>query len=144
MTVILVKKEFVGDATFDKLKLWVIPVGIEGEKKKLTSRLLLDTGAQRTVIIPKLKEILGLQEVTEKPVRGEGATGTSQYSTAIASLEIGSINFLEVKVLVGSLPDVYSKYQIVGILGADVLQSLSLKIDYPKGILEIERLTTYY
>jgi len=144
MAVILVKKKFVGDATFDKLKLWVIPVGIQGQKRKLNFNLLLDTGAQRTVIIPKVKEILGLQEVTEEPLRGEGTTGSSKYSTAIANLEIGSINLLEVKVLVGSLPGAYSKYQILGILGADVLQSLSLKIDYPEGILEIERLTSYY
>ncbi|MDJ0555892.1 MAG: hypothetical protein QNJ68_15900 [Microcoleaceae cyanobacterium MO_207.B10] len=52
MSIILVRKEFVGNAAFDKLKLWVIPVGIEGQKRKLTFNLLLDTGAQRTVIIP--------------------------------------------------------------------------------------------
>ncbi|MDJ0517098.1 MAG: retropepsin-like aspartic protease [Trichodesmium sp. MO_231.B1] len=144
MTVILVRKEFLGDATFDKLKLWVIPVDIEDEKKKPTFNFLLDTGAERTVITPKVKEIWGLQEVTEKSVRGEGTTGSSQYSTAIASLKIGSIPLIEIKVLVGSLPGAFGKYKIFGILGADILQFLCLKINYPEGILEIERLITYY
>lgn len=44
MTVILVRKKFIGNATFDKLKLWVIPVGIKGEKRKLDFNLLRDAG----------------------------------------------------------------------------------------------------
>jgi predicted aspartyl protease len=144
MTVILVKKRFVGDATFDKLKLWVIPVTIKGEERKRDFNLLLDTGAQRTVIIPKVKENLDLLEVNQESVQGVGVTGNSQYSTVIVNLEIGSINLLDVNILVGSLPGVFSRYQIVGILGADVLQFLSLKIDYLDKLLEIERPTVYF
>jgi predicted aspartyl protease len=144
MTVILVNKRFVGDATFDKLKLWVIPVTIQGEERKRDFNLLLDTGAQRTVIIPKVKENLDLLEVNQESVQGVGVTGNSQYSTVIVNLEIGSINLLDVNILVGSLPGVFSRYQIVGILGADVLQFLSLKIDYLDKLLEIERPTVYF
>jgi predicted aspartyl protease len=139
MAVILVKKRFVGDPTFDKLKLWVIPVTIKGEERKRDFNLLLDTGAQRTVIIPKVKENLDLLEVNQESVQGIGVTGSSQYSTVMVNLEIGSINLVDVNILVGSLPGVLSRYQIVGILGADVLQLLSLKIDYLEKLLEIER-----
>jgi hypothetical protein len=140
----LVKKKFVGDATFDKLKLWVIPVTIKGEERKRDFNLLLDTGSQRTIIIPKVKENLDLLEVNQESVQGVGVTGNSQYSTVIVNLEIGSIPLVDVKILVGSLPVVFSRYQIVGILGADVLQFLSLKIDYREKLLEIERFTVYF
>ncbi|HAZ49180.1 MAG TPA: peptidase A2 [Cyanobacteria bacterium UBA11369] len=138
MSVILVRKKFVGDATFDKLKLWLIPVTIKTEQRKDTFNLLLDTGAQRTVIIPAVKEIMGL-EVAPESVQGIGVTGKSQYFTATVNLEIGTIQLLAQNVLVGSLPGVFSKYQIAGILGADLLQLLFLKMDYPERLLEIER-----
>lgn len=143
MTVILVKKNFVGDLTFDKLKLWVIPVTIKGEEIKRDFNLLLDTGAERTVILPKVKENLDLIEVSEKSVQGTGVTGNSQYSTVTVNLEIGSIPLVDINILVGSLPGLFSRYQIVGILGADVLQLLSLKIDYLEKLLEIERPFVY-
>lgn len=144
MSVILVRKEFVGDATFDKLKLWVIPVTIKFEERSHTFNLLVDTGAQRTLIDTVVSKIIGL-EVGLKPVKGIGLTGKDRYLSAKVNLEIGSISFLDQNVLVGSsLPGIYNRYEISGILGADVLQLLYLKIDYPKKLLEIERLTTYY
>ncbi len=138
MSVILVRKSFVGDETFDKLKLWVIPVTIKVEERAHTFSLLLDTGAQRTVIIPAAKEILDI-EVSQQSVKGIGVTGDYRYSTGKVNLEIGSIPLLDVNVLVGSLPGLYSKYQIFGILGADVLQLLSIKINYPEKLLKLER-----
>ncbi len=144
MSVILVRKEFVGDATFDKLKLWVIPVTTKFEERSHIFNLLVDTGAQRTVINTAVSEILGLK-VGSESVEGIGVTGKDRYFSAKLNLEIGSISFLDQNVLVGSsLPGIYNRYEISGILGADVLQLLYLKIDYPKKLLEIERLTTYY
>lgn len=144
MTVILVKKKFVGDATFDKLKLWVIPVTIKGEERNCTFNLLLDTGSERTIITPSVNKYLDLLELPEESVRGGGVTGKAQYSTVTVDLDIGSIPLADIKVLVGSLPSVFNRYQIVGILGADLLQLLSLKIDYPEKLLEIERVTVYF
>lgn len=138
MSVTLLRKKFVGDPTFDKIKLWVIPVTINVKERKDTFNLLLDTGAQRTVIIPAVKQIMGL-EVVPEPVKGSGVTGNSKYFTTTVDLEIGAISWLDINVLVGSLPGACSRYQIAGILGADVLQLLFLKIDYPEGQLEIER-----
>ena len=143
MSVILVRKEFVGDATFDKLKLWVIPVTTKFEERSHIFNLLVDTGAQRTVIDTTVSKIIGLK-VDSESVEGIGVTGKERYFSAKVNLEIGSISFLDQNVLVGSLPGICSRYEISGILGADVLQSLYLKIDYPKKLLEIERLTTYY
>ncbi len=143
MSVILVRKEFVGDATFDKLKLWVIPVTTKFEERSHIFNLLVDTGAQRTVIDTTVSKIIGLK-VDSESVEGIGVTGKERYFSAKVNLEIGSISFLDQNVLVGSLPGICSRYEISGILGADVLQLLYLKIDYPKKLLEIERLTTYY
>jgi Aspartyl protease len=138
MAVIVVQKRFVGDINLDRLKLWVIPVAIEGEQRKVTVNLLLDTGAQRTVIVPALEKILGIAMETE-PLQGIGVGGKSQYLTGAVKLEIGSISLGDLNILVGILPNLFSKYQIAGILGADILQLLSLKIDYPEKLLEISR-----
>ncbi|WP_293337230.1 retropepsin-like aspartic protease [Microcoleus sp. CAWBG58] len=142
MAVILVEKEFIGDPTFDKLKLWVIPVTINAKERNHTFNLLLDTGAQQTVIIPAVKKIMGL-EVDSESVKASGVTGKAEYSTATVNLEIGAIQFLNLNILVGSLPGMFSKYQIAGILGADVLQLIVLKIDYPKKHLKIKRAFVY-
>jgi len=142
MAVIIVQKKFIGDITLDKLKLWVIPVAIEGEQKKLTFNLLLDTGAQRTVIVPAVQKMLGI-EMGLEPVQGIGVGGKSPYLTGEVNLEIGSISLGDLNVLVGPLPTLFSKYQIAGILGADILQLLSLKIDYPEKLLEISRCLVY-
>jgi len=139
MTIIVVKKKFAGNATFDKLKLWAIPVTLKSEEREREFNLLLDTGSERTIITPKVKENLRLLEVSQQSVRGIGITGSSQYPTVTVNLEIGSISLVDINVLVGSLQAKFSRYQIAGILGADVLQLLSLKIDYPKKRLKIER-----
>lgn len=132
MSVILVRKEFVGDATFDRLKLWVIPVTTKFEERSHTFNFLVDTGSQRTVIDTVVSKIIDLK-VGRESVEGVGVTGKERYFSAKLNLEIGPISFLDQNVLVAiSLPGIYSRYQIDGILGADVLQSLYLKIDYPK------------
>ncbi len=138
MAVIVVQHRFAGDPTFNKLKLWVIPVSIQGEQRRVTFNLLLDTGAQRTVVVPVVPRIVGIQ-TEPKPVQGTGIGGNSQYLTGVVTLEIGSISLGDLNVLVGSLPGVFSRYQIAGILGADILQLLSLRIDYPEQLLEISR-----
>ena len=143
MSVILVTKEFVGDATFDKLKLWVIPVTTKFEERSHIFNFLVDTGAERTIIVTVASKIIDLK-VGLEPVKGIGVTGKNRYFPATVNLEIGSISLLDQNVLVGSLAGIYSRYEISGILGADVLKSLSLEIDYPKGILHIKRLITYY
>lgn len=139
MAVILVEQDFRGDPTFDKLQLWVIPVAIEGEKRKVTFNLLLDTGAQRTVLLPDVDKIVDIEKKPQS-IQGSGVGGASQYSTGtVRNLEIGSIALGSKDILVGILPGVFSKYNIDGILGADVLQMLCLKIEYPEKLLVISK-----
>lgn len=139
MAVIVVEHQFVGDLTFEKLGLWVIPVAIEGEQRKVTFNLLLDTGAQRTVLVPDVQKIVGMEEQPES-ILGSGVGGGSQYRIGtVKNLEIVSIALGSLDVLMGILPGGFGKYQISGLLGADALKMLRLEIEYPKKLLKISK-----
>ncbi|MDY6804541.1 MAG: retropepsin-like aspartic protease [Cyanobacteriota bacterium] len=139
MAVIIAKKK-VGnnEATFNKLSLWRIPVTIKGLEKAIAYNLLLDTGAQRTVIRPYLAEEVGIQ-LEEGSKSGVGIGGKSTYRIGNVDLEIASITLGSLNVLVGPLPGPFSKYNIDGLLGADALKMLKVELDYPGRTLEISK-----
>jgi len=144
MTVVLVQKTFVGDITFENIGLWLVPTTIRNDQEGIqhTYNLLLDTGAERTVITPLVKEYLSLVEVEQNSTTGVMTSGISRYSTVVVNLEIASIPLSDKSILVGSLPGILSTYKIDGLLGADILRQLSLKIDYPESLLTIRRIIT--
>lgn len=143
MSVILVRKRFVGDATLDSINLWVIPIAVKFEERRHYFDFLLDTGAQRTVLTPWVKQIMKLEVSIDGSTLAVSATGHSRYAETTISLEIGAINIIDTDVLVGSLPELFRDYEIAGILGADVLKLLFLKINYLEKLLEIERPVTF-
>jgi len=139
MAVIVVKHEFEGDKNFAKLSLWVIPITLTYCAKRLNVNFLLDTGAQQTVIVSDVQKLLNLPN-TNKFQQGIGISGKLNYSLGeIDNLEIGSISLGSVTVLIGTLPPIYEKYNISGLLGADLLKMLCLTIDYPQKLLAIEK-----
>lgn len=139
MAVILVKHEFEGDAIFDQLLLWVIPVIITNGEKTLTLKLLLDTGAQKTVVVPRVQQLLNIVE-SNKTQQGSGVSGNANYSVAeVDNLEIGSISLGSVELLIGAVPQPFAKYKISGLLGADILKMLCITLDYPQKLLVIEK-----
>ncbi|CCQ60869.1 retropepsin-like aspartic protease [Crocosphaera watsonii] len=85
------------------------------------------------------------QELLNLPTRGEslrgsGITGNSQYMVQnLDRLEIGSIVFSDIEILIGQLPKPFSRYQIDGILGGDILKNLTLILNYPEKRLRIEK-----
>lgn len=139
MAVIIVDHTFLGNKTLDDLSLWVTPITLHNGEKKRTIQMLLDTGAQRTVISFDAQELLNLPTRGES-LRGSGITGNSQYMVQnLDRLEIGSIVFSDIEILIGQLPKPFSRYQIDGILGGDILKNLTLILNYPEKRLRIEK-----
>ncbi len=139
MAVIIAKKK-VGqnEATFNKLSLWTIPVTIKALEKAIAYNLLLDTGAQRTVITPYVADEIGIQ-LKKGSKSGVGIGGKITYQIGNVDLEIASITLGSLDVLVGALPGAFSKYKIDGLLGADALGMLKVELDYPGKTLEISK-----
>ena len=135
MAVILIKKKVaIADETFKKLSLWVIPVEIKGVNKILTYNLLLDTGAERTVLDPKVKEEVGIELK-----QGSKRSGGLIYQMADVDIEIASIPLGNFEVLIGRLRMGIDRYNIDGLLGADVLKNLKVELNYPERLLEISK-----
>lgn len=139
MAVIVVSHEFTSDEIFDRLCLWVIPVTMTNNQKKFTFNFLLDTGAQRSLIVPSVQKFLKISNTGESQV-GSGVSGNTSYSEGeVDNLEIASIALGNVNILIGNLPQPFTTYKIYGLLGADILKMLCVTIDYPEKKLVIEK-----
>lgn len=140
MAVIVVDHTIEGNSTFEKLGLWLIPVRITGQNRTLTLDLLFDTGAQRSLLTPDIANVLGLG-LPLGEIRGVGTAGSLRYRQGtMEKFEVGSILLgTDVKVLIGKLPPCYDNYQIMGLLGADLLKVLSIELDYPEKRLVIKK-----
>lgn len=136
----ILQYKFKGNRTFEELKLCVIPVCIEGEKGKQIFDLLIDTGAQITVLTQFVANIIGIE--AKGSIKGQGVGGTSENKQGIVKIEIGkgtgeSISLGDCRVAIGRLPEKCSEYKIAGLLGAETVQEICLKIDYPSKYLEL-------
>ncbi|MBW4652036.1 MAG: aspartyl protease family protein [Kaiparowitsia implicata GSE-PSE-MK54-09C] len=136
---------------FEGLKLCVVPVLIEGKKGRQAFDLLIDTGAEVTVLSEYVAKIVGV-ELQRGSVIGQGVGSRSQYQRGmVENIEImqkmepdgqevqGKISLGRSKVAIGKLSEKFSEYSILGILGAETIQELCLKIDYPKKYLEFSK-----
>ncbi|MET0533257.1 MAG: retropepsin-like aspartic protease, partial [Steroidobacter sp.] len=105
---------YVAPTLRDKIgRVWA-PVYING---KGPFRLVLDTGANRTAVIPALANRLGTPLETN-PVKLLGATGSSMVPIIkVASIEVGDLWLGDRKVAI--VPDVFGGAE--GVLGADGL-----------------------
>lgn len=125
--------------TFNELKLCVIPIAIEGEISKQIFDLLIDTGAEVTVLTREAAQIIGLS-ITGS-LKAEGAGGTSRYTQGIVkNIEIGQqLSLGASRVAVGQLPNKFINYNILGILGAETIQEICLKVNYQRKYLEFSQ-----
>lgn len=130
-----------GIETFEEMKLCVIPVNIEGDKDKKIFDLLIDTGAEITFLIQPIADLIGIE--IQGSIKGQGTGGKSKLQQGIVkNLEIGNeteekISLGACRVAIGKLPNKFLEYSIVGLLGAEAIQQLCLKIDYPYKYLEL-------
>jgi predicted aspartyl protease len=102
----------------------------------LNARLLLDTGAGKTIIRPQLAQLAGIEPGREAPLAQITVAGGGQLSVPLVRAGTLSINeaavlAIEIGVyeVVPDLPDVD------GILGSDYLSHFTVTIDRQKGTL---------
>lgn len=114
-------------------RLLTVPVGINGE----WVTLLVDTGAERSMITEETVERLKLPRDQRFVTRSAGVGGATQSADArIDSMVLGGIAFPVGRLSVNRLgPGV----PFDGLLGADILLAFDLDIDVPGGKLSLYR-----
>lgn len=96
------------------------------------ARLLLDTGADRTVIAPRVLASAGVS-LTQgtRPGTIRGATGTADVqSVPLQSLEIGEARVANLVVVAHDI----DQAEIDGLLGRDFLDQFKVSIDSARGV----------
>ncbi len=114
-------------------RLLTVPVGINGE----WVTMLVDTGAERSMITEETVERLKLPRDSRFMTRAAGVGGVTQSADArIDSMLLGGIAFPVERLSVNRLgPGV----PFDGLLGADILLAFDLDIDVPGGKLSLYR-----
>jgi predicted aspartyl protease len=93
-------------------------------------RLLIDTGADRTLISPAAAARAGLGELAGAPVQIVGVGGRVTASEiTVPTLDIGGTRLGNFSVIVHEMPFAHAD----GLLGRDVLDSFTLTIDVAHG-----------
>lgn len=116
-------------------RLLVIPAGING----VWVTLLVDTGAERTVLAADVVTRLGLDRDRKIVTRSTGMGGTTIANDAIIpGLVLGGVRFPLTRIAVGQFrfgPGL----AVDGLLGADILTAFDLDIDVPHSTLTLYR-----
>ncbi len=99
-------------------------------------RLVLDTGAQRSAIVPQVAAQLGVPLDRSPPVRVHGATGTAITPTIdVALLKVGDVWIQPARLPV--VADVFGGAD--GLLGMDGMQQRRIYIDFRSDYVDISR-----
>lgn len=115
----------------------ILEAKIEGE----FIRLVLDTGASRTVIHSGFFDVELIPE-KEKSI-GVGSSDLESYQISIALMQIGALNLVEYKVASMDLTNVIESYKklelepVHGVLGGDILEKYQATIDYKNHLLTL-------
>jgi predicted aspartyl protease len=116
-------------------RLLVVPAGIDGR----WVRLLVDSGAERTVLAADLVAKLGLERDRKILTRSTGMGGTFTANDAIIpGLVLGGVRFPLHRIAVGEFrfgPGLAAD----GLLGSDILLAFDLDIDVPGRTLTLYR-----
>jgi predicted aspartyl protease len=116
-------------------RLLVVPAGVDG--KWLT--LLVDSGAERTVLSSEVADRLGLERDQKIITRSMGVGGIFTANDAIIpGLVLGGVRFPITRVSVGQFqfgPGLSAD----GLLGSDILLAFDLDIDVPRRTLTLYR-----
>ncbi len=98
----------------------IVRAQMEGSQGSVDLRMIVDTGAQKTMIAPELADELGVR--TRRDEMMAGATGVAAMSIVELELvRIGTEELHNVEVVVGSMPG-------LSLLGMDVLSRLDLRV----------------
>lgn len=109
-----------------------ITVGVRLNGVPLT--LIVDTGAERTVISPAAIERAGLGGQGGRPIRIVGATGAVTATlVTVPLLDIAGARIGPLPVIVHALPADGRTEPVDGLLGRDVLDAFTLTVDMAAG-----------
>jgi hypothetical protein len=113
-------------------RIWA-PVFLNG---KGPFRLVLDTGASRSAVIPAVAEKLGLDAQTGRQVRVRGVSGTAMVPLLrIEQMEIGDL--LLKPAMLPVVADVFGGAD--GVLGNEGLENKRIVIDFRRDLITIKR-----
>ena len=116
------------------------PITVEARLNGVLLTLIVDTGADRTVISPESIERAGLGGQAGRPVQVVGVTGTSMATlVTIPLLDVAGARIGPIVVVAHALPPTFRASggpdggAIDGLLGRDVLDVFTLSVDTASG-----------
>lgn len=102
------------------------PILVDAYLNGVPLRLLLDTGAERTVISPTALGRAGIDATRGTPVRITGVTGSSPASlVGVQRLDVAGAQVGPLAVVAHTVPD----QDLDGLLGRDVLDAFTVTVD---------------
>lgn len=112
----------------------IVSVFVNGHR----SKLILDTGAEQTLIGTSVAQALGVQVHQEYPKSMRGLNGTLPTGTADVTVSAGGTTLTRLGVQVGplSLPPL-GYVTPDGLLGADILSQFEVDLDLPHELLHL-------
>ena len=133
VTITTPEPRYVAPTLRDRIgRIWA-PVYLNGQGP---FRLVLDTGANRSAVVPRVVEALGDKARAGKPVRMRGVTGTAIVPTIrIDTMELGELLLAPVTLPV--VPDVFGGAD--GVLGGEGLGGKRIVIDYRRDSITVKR-----
>jgi hypothetical protein len=106
------------------------PVVVEARLNGALLRLLLDTGAERTVIAPAALARTGIDPALGTPVRITGVTGSAAATlVAVPLLDVAGARVGPLSVIAHAMPS----DSLDGLLGRDVLDAFTVTFDAAAG-----------
>jgi predicted aspartyl protease len=117
----------------DRIGRILVPIIVNG---KGPFQFVLDTGANRTVLTPRLVATLGLEISPSRKVTLSGVTGSASVPTvSVATVKAGEVVLSDqhLPVVEPLSPDVH------GILGVDALANTRIRMDFLTGKLQIRK-----
>jgi predicted aspartyl protease len=133
VTITAPEPRYVAPTLRDRIgRIWA-PVYLNG---KGPFRLVLDTGANRSAVIPKVAEALGESARTNRKIRVRGVTGTAEVPVLrVDRMDIGDLvlepAFLPV------VPDVFGGAE--GVLGNEGMRDKRIFIDFKRDTITVKR-----
>jgi hypothetical protein len=111
------------------------PITVEARLNGVGLTLIVDTGADRTVISPEVIERAGLAGGAGRSVQVIGVTGTSTATlVTLPLLDVAGARIGPIVVVAHPLPSTFRGSDAVdGLLGRDVLDAFTLSVDTASG-----------
>ncbi len=133
ITVTTPEPRFVAPTQRDRIgRIWA-PVMLNGQGP---FRLVLDTGANRSVIVDRVAEALGESARSKARLQVRGVTGTAVVPVArVETMEIGDLLLAPVDLPI--VPDVFGGAD--GVLGNEGLLDKRIVIDFRRDLISIKR-----